>query len=429
MKKTFFKYLPVAAAILLATSCSKDSDNGPTTDIVEQPSTSEPVSEQPTPDAPKTVKVPFSVKVDNGTSLSKITYEVAKDDKGEKIWNKVSRKFTDDEATDGSAIELSVRSYYADAVESATLTLTKDVEGNFVFAGDIEVSSDSLSDFNSGEIYLIGTFGTAAMEKDAVVANKISLADLMKDPSVPHQYKAVFKSNAESISLYDQNAYIAIQMSTDQHKLMVNSAWRELNDDGQVWIAVGAGTPITTNFLTREADDVQAGHIYTINRAGYVDVGISDGTLWADANVTSGTGTAVHEGIAKLYTYAQAEALGVTLPTRTDITNLINQCNHEENFQMGDRYGLLFYPKSVSTYDESTTPHIFIPAEGFVWDPSHGSGHSSSDWNILVSYWGEQDAEGCPRLNYKDRNAHVDLNCSNLSGDYGSSVRAVLHSN
>ncbi len=71
MKKTFLKFLPIVAVILLATSCSKDDDS--TTAAVSEPSAAEPTTVEVVAQ-PEYVKIPFSVKVDSGTKLSKISY-------------------------------------------------------------------------------------------------------------------------------------------------------------------------------------------------------------------------------------------------------------------------------------------------------------------------------------------------------------------
>ena len=63
MKTAFLKFLPIIAAVMLATSCSKDdNDNAPTNgrDGVHTVSTS---------------TIPFSIRVNTGRSLKKMAYE------------------------------------------------------------------------------------------------------------------------------------------------------------------------------------------------------------------------------------------------------------------------------------------------------------------------------------------------------------------
>ena len=284
MKKTFLRILPVVAAVLLATSCSKDDDGN--INNVDTPQTTE--TSNPEPEQTKTVKIPFSVKVDDGECFSKITYALKKDGDND-IWNKVTRTFDDNDVQEGSKITLTVNgaSEGSDITES-TLTLKKD-EGNFYFEGDIEVASEKVSDFN-GEtgIALVGEFtvsGTALP-----TSGNGTLAELME--SCAHTYKTKdgeFTSKSASVTLYDQNVYLAIQMSPLQHNIDVKIGDADynysMNSDGQVYIALSAGNAIALNFLSKSSSEVKAGYIYTIERSSLVDLGITSGILWADHNI------------------------------------------------------------------------------------------------------------------------------------------------
>ena len=79
-------------------------------------------------------------------------------------------------------------------------------------------------------------------------------------------------------------------MSKYQHKLDVKSGDAaavecQLSADGEVWVAVPSGAPLTVgSFLSKKSTEVAPSKIYTINRAGLVDLGIT-GILWADHNV------------------------------------------------------------------------------------------------------------------------------------------------
>ncbi len=304
MKKTFLRILPVVAAVLLATSCSKDDDGN--INNVDTPQTTDANSlnpEQPA-EQDKTVKIPFSVKVDGGESLSKITYAVARDGEDKEIWNKVSRSFdasTDVEGASG-AIKLTVNGKeVGSGVTESTLNLKYD-DSKFVFYGDITVDADKVDDFTNTGIDLVGEFTVTGTELPT--SSNESLANLMT--SCSHTYKADFKSNTtDPIQLYDQNAYVAIQMSPLQHVLEVTvddvKSNYALNSAGQVWIAVAGGTTISTNFL--DPKTATAGHISTIDRSGFVDLGI-EGILWADKNL----------GATNVYDYGNYYAWGEVEP-------------------------------------------------------------------------------------------------------------------
>ena len=73
MKRTFLRILPVAAALLLATSCSKDSDND--TSIATTPGNNLPAQEQVAEDN-QAKTIPFSITVGKDTeTLSKATLQ------------------------------------------------------------------------------------------------------------------------------------------------------------------------------------------------------------------------------------------------------------------------------------------------------------------------------------------------------------------
>ena len=308
MKKTFLRILPVVAAVLLATSCSKDDDGN--INNVDTPQTTDANSLNPEQPAEqnKTVKIPFSVKVDGGESLTKITYAVARDGEDKEIWNKVSRSFnasTDVEGASG-AIKLTVNGKeVGSGVTESTLNL-KYEDSKFVFYGDITVDADKVDAFTNTGIDLVGEFTVTGTELPT--SSNESLAKLMT--SCSHTYKADFKSNTtDPIQLYDQNAYVAIQMSPLQHVLEVTvgdvKSNYALNSAGQVWIAVAGGTTISTNFL--DPKTATAGHISTIDRAGFVDLGIPSGILWADKNL----------GATNVYDYGNYYAWG-EVATRVD---------------------------------------------------------------------------------------------------------------
>lgn len=420
MKRTFLTILPVAAVILLTTSCSKDSDdsNSIATDINEQPTavateqTAQPVEET----NGKYVAVSFSVTVDNGTSLSKISYSPV-----DGIQTKVTRAFVkSDNGTELTVV--SQTSGETAAIEDGTkliLTLTDDI--NFTFEGIINVLQDSVANFNAGKITLTGTFGTALAK---TVFNSTSLADLMS--KCDHQYKATFYSNATDISFVDQNAYLAIQMSPLQYRLLINGTERDLNAAGQVWVALPANTAVSTNFLTKDASVVKPGHVYPIDRTGFVDLGISDGTLWADANVTgvNSDGEGASSDNVWFYTFDQAQKLGVTLPTggkddNNDFTKLNNECHWVWN---GNGYNV-FKKKSGESpsYSTESDPHIFLPAAGCCNDNNYVSAYANNGY-----YWSctEYKSKEGYRLYFTSSGIYPE---SSNSRDYQCSVRAVRH--
>ena len=114
MTKKFLKVLPLAAAVLLATSCSKDDNN-------------EEVNIENQPKAEKVV-IPFSVKVNTGNSISKIAYTQDGNDV-----SKFNVNFTDEDIN----TEMNIAS--EGNIEPSILKLDKDGD-NFVFKGEITLA-------------------------------------------------------------------------------------------------------------------------------------------------------------------------------------------------------------------------------------------------------------------------------------------------
>lgn len=452
MKKTFLRILPVVAAVLLATSCSKD-DNGDV-NIVDTPQTTEvtnPTSEQPA-EQTKTVKVPFAVKVDGGESLSKIAYVLQKDGEDNDVWNKVTRTFDDDDLQTGEhPISLKVT---GDGITESTLRLvSEELDGKTVysFAGDIEVASEKVAEFNSEPgIALVGEFAVSGTALPT--SNDVSLATLMT--SCAHTYKTKdgeFTSKSSSVMLYDQNVYLAVQMSPLQHTLdvKINDAALSnctLSNDGQVWIALEGGKSVSFNFLEKAAKDVAAGHIYTINRERCVDLGIKyndeyTGDLWADRNI----GAENVYDYGNYYTFNQANGLNgepslVTAPLEvptggsstdynskypdTDFLNLYNSCTWTwtSNYSGSDKAGYIVFKSGG--LDVSKDPHIFLPAAGYCNDEVDGPNSAGRNGN----YWSSTEYDGYTGYFLYFNSSSVNPeDCDNRRVEFP--VRAVRRSN
>lgn len=244
MKKTFLTILPLVAAVILAASCGDDKDNEPEL----QPASEPVVSVEET----NTVVIPFRVGVESGESLSKIAYETK--DGSE---TQVTRKF---EASDVNT-SMTVT---GDGITESTLTLKQDEESKaFYFEGDITVDSESAESFKNGGITLTGSFGTAV---ESAQSSTTSLADLMSNCS--HAYTSTFASNATSITFRDQNSYLAVTWTNKGNaKVKINDKEYDLNSDGKIWIALPAGTSVTSTDLgITEAKTTKAGTVHKISR-------------------------------------------------------------------------------------------------------------------------------------------------------------------
>lgn len=284
MKKNILtKYLPFVAAVLLATSCSKD-DNGNDSILAQPSSTEEVVQPEQTPEEPKTVTIPFSVKVDNGTSLSKISYTEKDGTKG----RIVHREFDD---TDCGVITLSITGTGVEANPSLAL---KKEGSDFVFYGDITVGSTYQESFNAGTMALTGTF-TYDGKKDNDGKSTTSLVDL-EENHCDHTYKAEFKSGDDKISLVDQNAYLCVTVATTQSKFDLtfndeaSARTFEPNSDHKIWIAVPCGgsnnlPTVKGTMISVGGKDLTPGTVYKVDRTKEVDLGPGFNVLWTTCNL------------------------------------------------------------------------------------------------------------------------------------------------
>lgn len=374
MKKTFLKFLPLMAAVLLATSCSKDEDNN---DAVKPDTTKQANTET------EQQGVPFTIKVVTGKKLSKIGYE----DKGATVQPSFSESDVDNLEMKLSPASDPTSMFYG------YLTL-KNVNGTF-----------------KGELWPEPEEGTEILVELYAGENKKessteSLTDLMEN--CQHKYKGTFTYGSDDkVMLTDQNAYFEIFMSPLQHKLFAtmydeDKTFEVNKNNGKVWIVVEKGHSFKTNFYSKAAADVKAGEIYTIDRSGYVDLGLSDGTLWADKNV----GATSYDGAGNYYTWNEAVALnGITLPEYDqdqnigDFRTLWDECsnyNVQSNSKIQSFY--FFHKNCSSTKDRKTDPYIILPAGSL----QNAEGTLESEHQGEGCYWTKtaKSTEEAYRLRY-----------------------------
>ena len=255
MKKTFIKFLPFAAAVLLATSCGKDdnSDNN-----VANPNNG---TEVVTPEnGVKTV--PFTVKVGTNGKISKIAYSGA-DGTGN-----VTPTF---EASEVDKLTMIVTG------EGVNTTLTlKDVDGTF--SG--EIAAGLATDFD--------LTATITIDGEAATSNT-SLSDLMKNCG--HIYSQSFKygdvTSGNKIMLVDNKSYIEVSwINKGGQEVTISGEKYTLNSDGKIWIAVAAGSNIVSDDLGVSSTTTVAGDIYTISRTfvAVTSISISGGFESSESN-------------------------------------------------------------------------------------------------------------------------------------------------
>lgn len=320
MTKVFLKVLPFAAAVLFLASCSKDDSN----------------DEKSVENQPKVEKVviPFSVKVNTGNSISKIAY--AQD--GNDV-SKFTVNFTDDDK--GTKMHI----VSADNIEETDLVLDKEGD-NFVFKGEITLAEDKTEDDFLNGFDITGSFGEAG---DAVVQSTTSLADAMSNCS--HQYTSTFKSNAETINLDDNYAYLEFLLSSNQTKFNLtiggNSADYTPNSNKKIWFAIPNGTEVTGNLV--KTMTVAGGKVYRADRTDVVDLGPSVSVLWTLKNIGASTST----DFGNEYSWNTGVTPipipdGYRMPSNAEFTAMVN-ASTSKNWENNGRtykndYGSVYFP-------------------------------------------------------------------------------------
>ena len=252
MKNIFIKCLPLVAATLLITACSKD-------DTIDS---NNPIPTDNTTDKDSYVTVPLSVKVDENVCQSKMAISATEGN----IGKVVTRKF---EPQDVGIISLQVT---GNGINPAVLPLkytTLGDRGIYYFEGDIKVENDKLQDFKDGNITLTGSFSTPAKEEPEQTESTESLIDLVNH--CPHEFKGSFRSNAGSIVLIDQLSYLAIKWNDhgdDRLGIRIDDNYKsfQLNANGEIWIALEGSRRINIETFGIEAKVAEVGHIYNINK-------------------------------------------------------------------------------------------------------------------------------------------------------------------
>ena len=247
MKKILFKVLPIAAAIVLATSCSKDNDDS--NNVIN------PDNNNPTPEVvtPKKSSVTMSFKVNTSAGLSKIGIAEDNGNLG------VSPKFDGDEVIN-----------FADAGNHVTgsVTLTAANLTNDGKTAEFEVTFDgedeNIEKFKNGEITLMATIGnelTAISPKSYT-----SLEEAMRANSYQVSKDAITFSDAKTdITFVEHTAYLEIGLPVTNTTVKINDIYYKLTY-GRGWIALPVGSKVTSEALSLADQEVAAAKIYTVHR-------------------------------------------------------------------------------------------------------------------------------------------------------------------
>lgn len=233
-------------------------------------------------------------------------------------------------------------------IKQSELTLkTINDDGSAKFEGYLMLENQPLN----AESPLIGTLSLSGDKNTSIV----SFNDLISN--CPHNYTTVNMKygTTETILLQDDKFYFEAQMSPLQHKLMINSVDYNVSNSGQVWVAFNKESPLELSFYKKPLFPTP-GTLYTLNRSGYVDLGI--GVLWADKNVGANEYTEPGES----FDYLTANN-GTTIksparmPSPDDFSFLLDENNCH---RVTDGFMMRIYRKSSNGEYNDSEPYIII---------------------------------------------------------------------
>jgi len=338
MKKTFLRILPLAVAVLLATSCSKDDNN--TNEVVNNGQ-----------ENVQTRTMPISITV-NQKGLSKLGCTGAIGENLQPIF-KPGDKLAIYIKDGGKLKDLEVKE------ENITNDgKTAIFEGEIVGAGLVDKETVLTAEIGTQ----IQSAITATSREDAVQQGCYQI-------SAPF----VYSKDGNSIALEEQNAYIEVVWKnkggeTVDFTFGSTTVPLTLNDAGQGWIVVPAGKSFTCAALgiTTEKTTEKA-NIYGITRKfvpdGYVDLGVVDkngkDVYWAESNIGNDI---VWQNVSDKSAW----------PTKEDFVALWNNCYWQWGNDGTNNGYYVFKPYAASdkqktnesghTYSTDTDPYIFLPA-------------------------------------------------------------------
>jgi len=236
MKRTFLRILPLAVAVLLATSCSKDDNN--TNEVVNNGQ-----------ETVQTKTLPISITV-NQKGLSKLSSANVTGEALQPIF----------ETSDKLAIYNGGTFLTELAIKEGSISQdgkTATFEGEITAEGIVE-----------GETILTATIGTQITEAQTATSRENAVKQGCYQTA-----EFTYFSTGNTIALTEQNAYIEVVWKNKEGQSVdftINDSKTvslTLNDEGQGWIVVPAGTTFTCAALglTSEITTVAA-NIYGINR-------------------------------------------------------------------------------------------------------------------------------------------------------------------
>ena len=267
--KSFLKFLPIAAAVLLATSCSKDdNDNAPATE-----------SGRDCVHTVSTTGIPFTIRVNTGRSLKKVGYAESTKE-GEKGWYNIT--FSNEDVS--NQLKMIIKEGETQIGE-ATLqsdkatfsgSLTQQPSSNATLTAEISVSGSK----NSSDESLAALLATCA-----------------------HTFSGTFTYGAAEVDLTDQTSYLAITLPSDETTVNVNGNECALKD-GKVWVAFNSSEKVHSARLSLFNKQADPGTIYTVTRGASTFNGNAEFSVSPSKKVKFSPGNLLYQASSKKWEFA-----------------------------------------------------------------------------------------------------------------------------
>lgn len=361
MKKILLKVMPLAAAIVFATSCSKDKDEVKPEDVT-----------------PKESSVTMTFKVGSSAGLSKIGLIEDNGDFGVALKFDVNDviTFTDDEGLVTGSVTLTSSNLKNDG---------KTAEFNVSFKGE----EGNIEKFKAGKITLTASIGSKLTEISS--ESYSSLEDAIRENSYQLSNAPIaYSENLTEITFEEQTAYFEIGLPVSVEKVNINDKDISLNK-GRGWIAIPVGTQVTSEALSLDNKEVTAAKIYSVYRKAF-SVSASKKVHFSTGNLQYNLRTEKWRFAPNQYDKCFLQRFGVG----ENYSVILSQSFENENV---DEYGLcvngwtdLFgWGRWIKGQEPGTTPLDdvnYFPSINKEGDLLVGEAAIEPDWNILeINEW------------------------------------------
>ncbi|MBO7438754.1 MAG: hypothetical protein J6U21_03640 [Bacteroidales bacterium] len=319
MKRTFIKMLPLVAAVLLATSCSKDSNDDSSVVIDNSVETQNVAS----PDNDGVTIVPLTITVNkDGNSLSKASVDIADGEGGKKTY---TQKFI--------AGDVLVISNSEVLTSEATFTLRSGGEGktSATFEGELSVKSDATLTKGTTQLNAVlkNTGSDEEKKNSGQPVSGVQPVSSLEQGFEKYGYLTAdnftYNGDETSIQLVQNTVFLHITLSSGTTTAIVNNTQYNADANSEIFLAVASGTEIESNLFSGKKTFTKDG--------GKVVKNINRTAKQPDAFTINSSGTQVYFSQGNLQYNADASPKWRFAENQYDICHTINS-----NDNVGDNY-------------------------------------------------------------------------------------------